>query len=168
MFHTVLLFPQENAEVGNIGKSSFNSRWLKQAYGQDKVQPFFDKPIICSGSTMGQQVAMEPYLRAMVAQFDDTKCKLKGCDQGFHNYLYYSNSLSGLKGVRSIVEFEQGKGLINNLGMLRVKPLREWGLLDDNNTVLNWDGSVSAVAHQFDRDDELNKHLKDVRRSYGE
>ena len=132
----------------------------------DKVQPFFDKPIICSGSTMGQQVALEPYLRAMIAQFDETKCKLKGCDQGFHNYLYYSNSLSSLEGVKEVQIFEQGTGIINNLGVLRVKPLREWGLLDENNTVLNWDKSVSAVAHQFDRDDELNKHLKEVRKEY--
>ena len=132
----------------------------------DKVQSFFDKPIICSGSTMGQKVAMEPYLRAMVAQFDETKCKLKGCDQGFHNYLYYSNSLLPLTGVKEVKVFEQGTGIINNLGVLRTKPLREWGILNDENTVLNWDKSVSAVAHQFDRDDELNKHLKEVRKEY--
>ena len=132
----------------------------------DKVQPFFDKPIICSGSTMGQQVALEPYLRAMIAQFDETKCKLKGCDQGFHNYLYYSKALSNVKGIREVIEFEQGTGIINNLGVLRVKPLREWGLLDENNTVLNWDKSVSAVAHQYDRDEELNKHYKAIRKDY--
>ena len=152
--------------MSNIGKSSFNSKWLKTAYGMDKVEPFFEKAIICSGSTMGQQVALEPYLRAMVAQFDETKCKLKGCDQGFHNYLYYSNSLSNIEGVKEVEVFEQGKGIINNLGVLRSKPLREWGLLNDENVVLNWDGSVSAVAHQFDRDDELNVHLKEVRKEY--
>ncbi len=157
---------QENAEVSNIGKSTFNSRWLKDAYGADKVQQLLDKPIICSGSTMGQQVAMQPYLRAMIAQFDETKCKLKGCDQGFHNYLYYTNALANLEGVKEVKVFEQGTGIINNLGVLRTKPLREWGALDENNTVLNWDGSVSAVAHQFDRDDELNKHLKEVRKGY--
>ena len=152
--------------MSNISKSSFNSRWLKTAYGMDKVQPFFDKPIICSGSTMGQQVALEPYLRAMIAQFDETKCKLKGCDQGFHNYLYYSKALSNVKGIREVIEFEQGTGIINNLGVLRVKPLREWGLLDENNTVLNWDKSVSAVAHQYDRDQELNNHYKAIRKDY--
>ncbi len=115
---------------------------------------------------MGQQIAMQPYLEAMIAQFDKTKCKLKGCDQGFHNYLYYTNALTNLKGIREVVEFAQGTGIINNLGMLRTKPLREWGILNEKNTVLNWDGSVSAVAHQFDRDDELNKHLKGVRQGY--
>ena len=113
---------------------------------------------------MGEQVAIESYLRGMVAQFDNTKCKLKGCDQGFHNYLYYSGGLSNVKGIRGVVMSEQGKGIINNLGVLRSKPLSEWGLLDENTTkVLNWDKSVSAVAHQFDRDDELNKHLKKIR-----
>ena len=68
--------------------------------------------------------------------------------------------------MRDLVKFEQGKGIINNLGLLRSKPLRDWGVLDDKNNVLNWDGSISAVAHQFDRDDELNKHLKNVRREY--
>ena len=117
---------------------------------------------------MGQKIALQPYLHAMITQFDNTKCKLKGCDQGFHNYLYYTNGLTGLKGIREVIEFEQGKGIINNLGMLRTKPLREWGLLNDSNLVLNWDGQVSAVAHQFDRDDELNKHLKEVRKVYGQ
>ncbi len=115
---------------------------------------------------MGQQIAMEPYLRAMVAQFDDTKCGMKGCDQGFHNYLYYSNSLSNLTGVKEVKVFAQGTGIINNLGVLRSKPLREWGLLDEQNNVLNWDKSISSVAHQFDRDNELNIHLKGVRKEY--
>mmetsp|Transcript_4296 Transcript_4296/g.5577 ORF Transcript_4296/g.5577 Transcript_4296/m.5577 type:complete len:638 (+) Transcript_4296:182-2095(+) len=162
----LLYFFAENAEVSSIGQSKFNSGWLKEAYGKEIVKSYSKKPIICSGSTMGQKVAMEPYLRAMIAQFDKTKCKAKGCDQGFHNYLYYSGALSNVKGIKDVVEFEQGKGLINNLGVLRTKPLREWGLLNDENLVLNWDGSVSAVAHQFDRDDELNKHLKGIRRQY--
>ena len=124
----------------------------------ENVTPFFDKPVVCSGSTMGEQVAIEAYLRAMVVQFDETRCKVKGCDQGFHNYLYYSRGLEGVKGIRSVKLWEQGKGIINNLGLLRDKPLRERGLLKEGtNEVLNWDGSISPVAHQFDRDDELKR-----------
>jgi hypothetical protein len=130
------------------------------------VKPFFEKPIVCSGSTMGEQVAIESYLRAMVEQFDKTKCKQKGCDQGFHNYLYYSDSLKSVHGIRDVVFFDQGKGIINNLGVLRKKPLKEWGLLDEEFNVLNWDKSLSPVAHQFDRDDELNQFVKGLRRKY--
>lgn len=155
---------EENADASTIGQSSFNSRWLKDAYGEEAVKPFFEKPIICSGSTMGETVAIEAYLRGAVAQFDKTKCKLKGCDQGFHNYLYYSGKLDNVDGIRDVVVFPQGKGIINNLGVLRSKPLKEWGLLDKNMNVLNWDKSISPVAHQFDRDDELNAHLKEIRK----
>ena len=151
-----LYFFEENAEATTIGQSQFNSRWLKTAYGVDNVSPFFDKPVVCSGSTMGEQVAIEAYLRAMVVQFDETHCKVKGCDQGFHNYLHYSHGLEGVKGIETVKLWEQGKGIINNLGLLRDKPLRERGLLKEGtNEVLNWDGSISPVAHQFDRDDEL-------------
>ena len=115
---------------------------------------------------MGETVALESYLRAMVHQFDTTKCVNKGCDQGFHNYLHYSRDLEHTEGIEKVVVFEQGKGIINNLGVLRNKPLRERGLLDDEMTVLNWDGSISYVAHQFDRDDELNKFVKGKRQGF--
>ena len=115
---------------------------------------------------MGEQIAIESYLRGMVKQFDDTKCKMKGCDQGFHNYMYYSGGLKNVQGVRDVIVFGQGKGIINNLGVLRSKPLKEWGLLDEGMKVLNWDKSISPVAHQFDRDGDLNNHLKGIRSGF--
>ncbi len=112
---------------------------------------------------MGQVVALEPYIQAMIHEHDKTKSKLKGCDQAFHNYLFYTDALSKLKGIGEVVVFEQGKGMINNVGMLcrDKKSFREWGILNDKNEVLNWDGSISAVVHQYDRDDEMKKHLNE-------
>jgi len=164
----LLYFFGENFESSTIGQSKFNSRWLNEAYGKKNVSSFFDQQIICSGSSMGEQIAIETYLRAMVHQFDRTKCKMKGCDQGFHNYLYYSGSLSnGVGGIRETVVFDQGKGIINNLAALRIKTLKNWGVLKDGSMdVLNWDGSVSQVVHQFDRDDELNKFVKNKRKAF--
>eukprot|EP00804_Cyclotella_cryptica_P005342 CCRYP_017423-RA/>CCRYP_017423-RA protein AED:0.03 eAED:0.03 QI:394/1/1/1/1/1/3/123/599 len=157
----------ENADAVRIGTSNYNRNWLITAYGKDVVEPYFEKPVICSGSTIGHQVAIEAYLRAMVAQFDSTNCKSKGCDQGFHNYLYYSGQLgdeSGevkARGISKVTVHEQGRGIINNLAALRDKPLSEWGLYDaGREVVLNWDGSISAVAHQYDRDKEVNAVVK--------
>lgn len=115
---------------------------------------------------MGEGIAIESYLRAMVAQFDVTKCTMKGCDQGFHNYLHYSGGLDDLEGISKVVVFPQGKGIINNLALLRDKPLREWGLINSDMEVLNWDKSISFVAHQFDRDDEMNTYVKGKRREF--
>lgn len=157
----------ENAEANTIGGSTFNRNWLITAYGENNVKSYFSFPILCSGSTMGERIAIEAYLRAMVAQFDRTQCKAKGCDQGFHNYLYYSQSLLNMRGIEKVVVYEQGKGIINNLGLLRNKPLREWGIFDTvSGNVLNWDGTVSPVAHQIDRDDELNKVVKERRKAF--
>jgi len=160
----------ENADAVRIGTSNYNRRWLNTAYGEKNVKPFYDKPVICSGSTIGNQDAIETYLRAMVAEYDTTLCKQKGCDQGFHNYLYYSGKLEkslNTEGISKIIVHEQGKGIINNLGAMRTKPLTEWGLYDSKRElVLNWDGTTSRVAHQYDRDKEANIMVKNKKKQF--
>lgn len=165
--HLCSLLTKENADAVRIGTSNYNRRWLITAYGESNVKPFFEQPVICSGSTIGNQDAIETYLRAMVAEYDSTLCKQKGCDQGFHNYLYYSGKLKPVEGIAKIIVHEQGKGIINNLGALRTKPLKEWGLYDaKRKLVLNWDGSTSAVAHQYDRDKEANIMVKGKKKQF--
>jgi hypothetical protein len=156
-----------------IGTSSFNRGWLITAYGEKSVLPYYQQPVMCSGSTIGNQNAIETYLRAMVAQFDTTLCKSKGCDQGFHNYLYYSGKLGttgsegGVEGISKVIVHDQGKGIINNLAALRTRPLSEWGLYDSKRElVLNWDGTTSAVVHQYDRDKEVNVMVKGRKRQF--
>jgi len=164
----------ESADAVRIGTSAYNKGWLVTAYGRKTVSPYFNEPVICSGSTMGNQDAIETYLRAMVAQFDATSCKSKGCDQGFHNYLYYSGQLgkvddetTSVGAISKLLVHEQGKGVINNLGALRTKPLKEWGMYDaEKELVLNWDGSTSPVAHQYDRDKEVNIMVKGKKKQF--
>jgi hypothetical protein len=148
-------------EATRIGKSKKNRKWLTHAYGAAVAAALRDKPTICSGSTMGEQVAVESYLRAMVSESDETGTKLMGADQGFHNYLYYSNKLAHAETIHSILVQDQGSAIINNLGALRTKELGKWGngkLIEesqkngrDNIRVLNWNGEPSPVVHQFDR-----------------
>lgn len=66
---------EENFDAVNIAKSQYNSRWIKTAYGQKALKKVSSKPVVCSGSTMGSQHAIEMYSIAMVAQFDKTKCQ---------------------------------------------------------------------------------------------
>jgi hypothetical protein len=61
---------------------------------------------------------------------------------------------------------DQGFGIINNLGALRIQELDKWGngkLVEafeggKSLRVLNWDGSVSPVVHQFDRHKQLSEY----------
>ena len=109
---------------------------------------------------MGEQIALEAYLRAMVNEWDETHILQKGADQGFHNYLYYTNKLLRVKSIRSIQVFVQGRGIINNLGALRKLALTELGVFNnDTQDILNWDGSLSPVVHQWDRDKQLFKYM---------
>jgi hypothetical protein len=109
----------------------------------------------------------------MVAEFDATQCKSKGCDQGFHNYIFYSGKLgttgrrSSVEGISHVFVHDQGKGIINNVAALRTKPLSEWGLYDaERELVLNWDGTTSVVVHQYDRDKEVNIMVKKKKREF--
>jgi hypothetical protein len=121
-----------------------------------------DKPTVCSGSTMGETVALEAYLRALVNEWDECILHMKGADQGFHNYLYYTNKLRNVEQIRSIEVFQQGRGVINNLGAMRDKKLIELGIFDTagNHTILEWDGTPSPVVHQWDRDADLFKWME--------
>jgi hypothetical protein len=161
----ILYFFGENSDATRLGNSTKNLKWIRNGYGAGTLHFLEDKPTICSGSTMGEQLAVETYLRAMVNEHDECQVKMTGSDQGFHNYLYYSGKLQQATTIRQIVVFEQGRGRINNLGALRKKSLQEWGIYDiQSHTVYQWDGvTKSPVVHQWDRDNQLHKYIYKVR-----
>lgn len=151
-----VLYVFEENSIVPIGKSEYNAQWIRQAYGEKVLDALKDKTVICSGSTMGEQVAIRPYLQCMVQQFDTTKCKRKGCDQGFHNYILYQQVIKN-----NVVFVPQGHGAVNNLSVLRTQLLSEQGLFDkEKQVVLNWDKKVSPIVHQYDRDAELNAAMR--------
>jgi hypothetical protein len=80
----------------------------------------------------------------------------------FYNVLfliakYHSHKLSNADRIHDIVVFDQGTGIVNNMGAMRTAELEEWGngkMVRESGKlthVLNWDGAVSPVVHQFDR-----------------
>jgi hypothetical protein len=159
-----LWFYGENANATRLGISTKNMNWLKGGCGNDLLTNLKQKPTICSGSTMGERMAMEEYLKAEINEDDETPIRMTGSDQGFHNYLYYSHKLSNAHAIESVTVWEQGRGLINNVGALRKKPFSEWGIYNDvTHEVFNWDGTLSPVVHQWDRDAHLyNFRIKNV------
>ncbi|CAB9509816.1 expressed unknown protein [Seminavis robusta] len=167
----VIFFFGENAEATRIGKSDKNRKWLTNAYGLKVIRAMEDKPTICSGATMGEQIALETYLRAMVNEFDETEIRLMGADQGFHNYLYYSGKLQYAERIRSITVFDQGRGIVNNMGAMRTKEPNEWGngkliqteAKSGDQVVFNWDETISPVVHQFDRFKPLGRFFYRVK-----
>lgn len=155
-----LWFFGENTEATRLGKSTKNVNWLRNGYGIPVLDALREKPTICSGSTMGEAVAIEQYLRAEINEKDETEIRMTGSDQGFHNYLYYTHKLANVDAIRSLTVWIQGRGIINNLGALRKKTLVEWGNYNTTtHDVTNWDGTLSPVVHQWDRDKDLHHYL---------
>jgi hypothetical protein len=163
--HGILYFFGESHEATRLGKSKKNVNWLRNAYGTTVLEALTEKPTICSGSTMGNQRAIETYLRAMVNEWDETDIAMTGADQGFHNYLYYSSKLMNAVNISTLTVWEQGKGIVNNLGALRTKPLSEWGIYNTTtHQVFNWDKTtLSPVVHQWDRDQHLFRYTQNQR-----
>lgn len=160
----MLYFFGENTNQTRLGRSPKNRKWLERAYSVGLSSLLAEKPTICSGSTMGEQIAIEAYLRAMVNEWDETQVLQKGADQGFHNYLYYSTKLLNTKEIRSITVFDQGKGIINNLGALRNLKLMDLGLYRvEDGGVYNWEGTLSPVVHQWDRDKQVYHYTMEQR-----
>jgi hypothetical protein len=76
--HGILYFFGESHEATRLGKSKKNVNWLRNAYGTTVLEALTEKPTICSGSTMGNQRAIETYLRAMVHEWDETDIAMTG------------------------------------------------------------------------------------------
>ena len=65
----------------------------------------YDKPMLCSGSTIGTRDTMLQYLEKMYDEMKawaaDPKChfSINGDDQSIHNYLFYSGQLPFAKAI---------------------------------------------------------------------
>lgn len=143
-------------EPARIEQSLANSNWLRNTYPDLNMKDMYTRNIICSGTTLGGKPAMDMYARATVHQFDVTQSTRLGGDQGHHNFLIRTNKLVGIPNITNITIHEQGRGLVNTVGLIAKLrgPLSEVGVLR-NGTVWNSDGTISPVVHMFDRDQEL-------------
>jgi len=150
-------------EASKISESRANRKWIEKTYSSEVRKAMEDKMVICSGTTLGSQPAIESYARAMVHEFDQTKCKRCATkhDQCFHNYLIHQNRLVGANGGRisNVVVHAQGEGgIVNTVGLVSQnhdgKSLQELGLVKaETREILENDlQTISAVVHMYDRD----------------
>jgi hypothetical protein len=136
----------------------------------------FDKPMLCSGTTIGTRSAMLEYLRVMHKEMDewmnDPKCcciPMNGDDQSMHNYLYYTGKLDHIA-----VAIPNRMGLVHTIGAIgslilnahqvqKRKPFDldehgsggwlglQYGLTDKEGYIVDYNGERSFVVHQYDR-----------------
>jgi hypothetical protein len=126
-------------ESVRVGQDVFNTRWLTDLYGPDFVRRTAGRVIACSGTTFGRRGAMLEYLRQMIADISRRRRPMGPRDQGVHNALVLSGRLPEARLVGN------GHGRVLTMGaMSRL-------LVDAEGLLLNADGTVPAVVHQWDR-----------------
>lgn len=132
-----------------IGEQRENAGWIEQLYGPDRLHALSDRPVICSGVTLGDRSSMVPYLRAMTQQMTE-QYGSKGYDQGVHNHLIYSDALD------DVTVHPHGHGSVLHLGIAPRASIQT----DAEGRVLNATGEIVSIVHQYDRHPDLNRRIR--------
>jgi len=88
-------------------------------------------------------------LKEMSASSNVKKCSAR--DQGHLNYIYYNDKLQGV----SVLVEKRGEGVVNTAGYIPQVDIMDEMRFDG--MLLNKDGTISAVVHQYDRFDILTQ-----------
>ena len=134
------LYLESSSET--IGEKGWTTEWLLDLYGDRFVDARRGHVVSCSGTVIGTRAAMLAYLSEMQAAIIWRRRPMGHHDQGVHNWLIQSKRVP----YATLVRNEYGRVItLGTMGSPRI----------EEGVVLNADGSVPAVVHQWDRHPEL-------------
>jgi hypothetical protein len=138
-------------EEPSIGESWFNRRGLELACGRQAFEAFSSKPISCSGTVCGRTIGIFEYLaqkQLLVLGLGETARSTWGVDQGLHNYILYA-------GLTPAAISKPNFSRVATLAFVRGNTLS----CDEKGRIINPDGEISEIAHQWDRHRHLTKKI---------
>lgn len=156
MEKTLMVFEESNLK--NIGDEPNNRLWLREGHERKYLHSMGKENVVCAGTIAGGQAAVETFCRAMVNQWDTTKCTIVGCDQGHFNFLVHGNFLVGSPNIENvtIVPFDESFVISLAIQIAFGHNLRKARIVQGgSNNIMNKKGKPAAIVHQFDKDQEL-------------
>jgi hypothetical protein len=120
-------------------KCNCNSNWIRERYGNDEYEKLKEQWIICSGTTMGSRQGIMSYIEEMIKEINNQPDELQILDQPVHAHLIYQGTFPDYH------LYHNGEGPISTLHHQMTLSINRQGQL------LNKDGSVIPVLHQWDR-----------------
>jgi len=130
-----------------LGAEPHNRRWISNLYGPLGLARVENFTASCSGTVMGPRTEILHYLSEMARSLRTWRRPLGSHDQGVHNYLLRD----GRFGDPLVVSNGQGRVLTMG-GMTEVRR-------NSGGQILNADGTVPPILHQYDRHPILAQSL---------
>jgi hypothetical protein len=132
----------ENPDIP-VGACPWTSQWILAGYSPEVLERLKDDELSCAGTTLAPVPLMLRYLELMLAEIAGMKDAYECADQAAHNLLLHEGKLEPVNRLRNF------EGPVLTAG---TEPRYE---LNDEGKLVNRDGSVIAVVHQYDRHPEL-------------
>ena len=144
----VHLFLEES--TNRIGSSECHINWINSQFGPEALDQIKTDVVSCAGTVYGDIDGIMKYLSAMVdGTMQARSLEHPDGDQGIHNYLLYQNPLP------EFIVHDNRHGPLMTLGVMKPEEIR----MNPDGWVINDDGRIPAVLHQYDRHPEVEKTL---------
>jgi hypothetical protein len=138
-----------------IRSCQVNSHWIKQYYDSKVLDAISTKPVLCAGTILGDQDSMRQFLASFTAKMDAVKPKDQaiawGLDQATLNACTWGGHLE--------TPFTTSQ---NNQGFALSLHHETRFHFNRNGRLINEDGNVVPVIHQYDRFPWLETMLKSM------
>lgn len=138
-----LRFSLEHPSV-TIGGQINNAQWIGHSYGPEALARVAHHRVSCSGTTYGTIDGLLDYTAAMTDDLLSLTHAIRGADgfdQGVHNYLLWTGRFPDAEIC------ENGAGPVLTMQAVPPAELRT----DANGRILDAEGRVAPVLHQYDR-----------------
>ena len=131
-----------------------NKKWLIDAYGKDLYNKIKNQRIICVGTVWGTIDKLIEFSKIMWEQLDSQwSLSLNAIEQAVANYIIYHDKMFN----GCLIKSENKNGLIMTIGLTKEENI--YFDLDDN--LVNGNGKIAAVIHQYDRKPKIFKKVTD-------
>lgn len=132
-----------------LGDQVDNATWIERLYGPVTLDELAPYPIVCAGVMLGPHARVLECVQ-QIAHESVTNYVGWGTDQGTLNYLVRTGQLG------AVDVHPYGSGPAMHVGIAPRETIRT----DEEGRVLNRDGEVCSIIHQYDRHPELARSVR--------
>jgi len=136
----VYCFLEDNLKT--IAAEKYNALWIRVGFGDEVLRAIGHQPISCCGVVYGTARYFVRYIDAMVRLIIDIPPQTGVLEQGIHNYLIYNSA------IEKAIVVKDDEGEVSTLTYF--KPFGKIAF-DAKRRILNADGQVVSIIHQYDR-----------------